>query len=137
MNTSEQICHWPRPGGGADRVTNSVLNKQRTSSEYADSCKRVNAVRPIFGKALALPDADYGKPVYWIVFTRAFKQAGRIDSTYGNHIGKQEMVRLYLQAQPFAMLPVAGKLMIDGNEATQQTLKPLPSQTQRSPCNEF
>lgn len=134
MNTSEQIGQLAKALAAAQiELTNPVLNKTNPhfKSKYADLATVLNAVRPILGKhGIAVMQITETLDSAILLHTRLIHTSGEwISSTYPvSHIGKhQEMGAslTYAKRQALsAMVAVAGEDDDDGNEATQQTLKP-------------
>lgn len=134
MNTSETIGHLAKALAAAQiELTNPVLNKTNPHfrSKYADLATVLNAVRPVLGKhGIAVMQITETLDSAILLHTRLIHTSGEwISSTYPvSHIGKhQEMGAslTYAKRQALsAMVAVAGEDDDDGNEATQQTLKP-------------
>lgn len=134
MNTSETIGHLAKALAAAQiELTNPVLNKTNPHfrSKYADLATVLNAVRPVLGKhGIAVMQITETLDSAILLHTRLIHTSGEwISSTYPvSHIGKhQEMgaALTYAKRQALsAMVAVAGEDDDDGNEATQQTLKP-------------
>lgn len=134
MNTSETIGHLAKALAAAQiELANPVLNKTNPhfKSKYADLATVLNAVRPVLGKhGIAVMQITETLDSAILLHTRLIHTSGEwISSTYPvSHIGKhQEMGAslTYAKRQALsAMVAVAGEDDDDGNEATQQTLKP-------------
>lgn len=134
MNTSETIGQLAKALAAAQiELTNPVLNKVNPHfrSKYADLANVLNSVRPILGKHnIAVMQITETLDSAILLHTRLIHTSGEwISSTYPvSHIGKhQEMgaALTYAKRQALsAMVAVAGEDDDDGNEATQQTLKP-------------
>ena len=134
MNTSETIGQLAEALAKAQiELNNPVLNKTNPhfKSKYADLANVLNAVRPVLGAhGIAVMQITETLDTAIVLHTRLIHTSGEwIESTYPvSHIGKhQEMgaALTYAKRQALsAMVAVAGEDDDDGNEATQQTLKP-------------